>query len=149
MEQAVLGRGHKIKKFDLLDFSAMRRHLDTVKQIKRAATDGEKAVAKTEKEELKVSFITPSIPTFSRFWTFLCSSGVEGLVFMLWFLCVWGGCIPVCNINEKGVLGGVFFVRGYLVRMVRMTYHAVVFACFLRSAQVLLLYRGRPPGDGG
>ena len=53
----MLGKGHKIKKFDLLDFSAMRRHLETVKQIKRAATDGEKAVAKTEKEELKVSTI--------------------------------------------------------------------------------------------
>ncbi|CAM9151439.1 unnamed protein product [Pylaiella littoralis] len=48
----VLGKGHKIKDFKLLDFSAMRAHLDIAKQIKRAATDGEKAAAKTVKEEL-------------------------------------------------------------------------------------------------
>eukprot|EP00752_Nemacystus_decipiens_P006145 g5543.t1 len=50
--KAVLGKGHIIKDFKLLDFSAMRAHLDIVKQIKRAATDGEKAAAKTVKEEL-------------------------------------------------------------------------------------------------
>lgn len=53
-EQGVLGKGHKIKKFDLLDFSAIRAHLETTKQIKRAATDAEKAAAKTVKEELVV-----------------------------------------------------------------------------------------------
>lgn len=53
--QKVLGKGHKIKHFKLLDFSAMRAHLDIAKQIKRAATDGEKAAAKTVKEELTVS----------------------------------------------------------------------------------------------
>lgn len=53
--QAVLGKGHKIKEFKLLDFSAIRDHLHTAKQIKRAATDGEKAAAKTAKEELMVS----------------------------------------------------------------------------------------------
>lgn len=52
--QAVLGKGHIIKDFKLLDFSAMRSHLDISKQIKRAATDGEKAAAKTVKEELMV-----------------------------------------------------------------------------------------------
>lgn len=52
--QKVLGKGHKIKDFKLLDFSAMRAHLDIAKQIKRAATDGEKAAAKTVKEELTV-----------------------------------------------------------------------------------------------
>lgn len=52
--QAVLGKGHKIKEFKLLDFSAMRAHLETAKQIRRAATDGEKAAAKTVKEELMV-----------------------------------------------------------------------------------------------
>ncbi|CAM9286516.1 unnamed protein product, partial [Sphacelaria rigidula] len=50
--KVVLGKGHKIKNFKLLDFTAIREHLDTVKQIKRAATDGEKAAAKTVKEEL-------------------------------------------------------------------------------------------------
>lgn len=55
MVQTVLGKGHKIKDFKLLDFSAMRAHLDIAKQIKRAATDGEKAAAKTAKEELTVS----------------------------------------------------------------------------------------------
>lgn len=53
----MLGKGHKIKDFKLLDFSAMRAHLETAKQIKRAATDGEKAAAKTVKEELTVSFL--------------------------------------------------------------------------------------------
>lgn len=53
--QTVLGKGHKIKDFKLLDFSAMRAHLDIAKQIRRAATDGEKAAAKTVKEELIVS----------------------------------------------------------------------------------------------
>ncbi|CAN0068317.1 unnamed protein product [Hapterophycus canaliculatus] len=53
--KSVLGKGHKIKDFKLLDFSAMRAHLDIAKQIKRAATDGEKAAAKTVKEELTVS----------------------------------------------------------------------------------------------
>lgn len=55
LAQVVLGKGHKIKNFKLLDFTAIREHLDTVKQIKRAATDGEKAAAKTVKEELTVS----------------------------------------------------------------------------------------------
>ncbi|CAB1104174.1 unnamed protein product [Ectocarpus sp. CCAP 1310/34] len=50
--KAVLGKGHFIKDFKLLDFSAIRAHLDITKQIKRAATDGEKAAAKTVKEEL-------------------------------------------------------------------------------------------------
>lgn len=52
--QTVLGKGHKIKKFENLDFSAIRKHLDTLKQIKRAATDGEKAAAKTIKEDISV-----------------------------------------------------------------------------------------------
>lgn len=52
--QKVLGKGHFIKDFNLLDFSAIRAHLDTAKQIKRAATDGEKAAAKTVKDELVV-----------------------------------------------------------------------------------------------
>lgn len=55
--KTVLGKNHKIKDFKLLDFSAMRSHLDTAKQIKRAATDGEKAAAKTAKEELMVRTI--------------------------------------------------------------------------------------------
>ncbi|CBJ32924.1 conserved unknown protein [Ectocarpus siliculosus] len=50
--KAVLGKGHVIKDFKLLDFSAIRAHLDITKQIKLAATDGEKAAAKTVKEEL-------------------------------------------------------------------------------------------------
>lgn len=53
--QTVLGKGHKIKNFKLLDFSAIRAHLDTAKQIKLAATDGEKASAKMTREELTVS----------------------------------------------------------------------------------------------
>lgn len=55
LRKAVLGKGHVIKDFKLLDFSAIRAHLDITKQIKRAATDGEKAAAKTVKEELVVS----------------------------------------------------------------------------------------------
>ena len=55
VSQKVLGKGHKIKDFKLLDFSAIRVHLETAKQIKRAATDGEKAAAKIIKEELMVS----------------------------------------------------------------------------------------------
>eukprot|EP00903_Cladosiphon_okamuranus_P018162 g16712.t1 len=50
--KAMLGKNHPIKDFKLLDFSAMRAHLETAKQIKRAATDGEKAAAKTAKEDL-------------------------------------------------------------------------------------------------
>lgn len=53
----MLGKGHVIKNFKLLDFSAMRAHLEITRQIKRAATDGEKAAAKTAKEELVVSVL--------------------------------------------------------------------------------------------
>lgn len=55
----MLGKGHKIKNFNLLDFSAIRAHLETAKQIKRAATDGEKATAKSVKEELTVGVLIP------------------------------------------------------------------------------------------
>lgn len=48
--QEVLGSGHVIKSFDLLDFSHIRTHLDMQKNLRKAATEEEKAAKKVEKE---------------------------------------------------------------------------------------------------
>merc|ERR1711924_189850 len=47
-----LGRGHKIQKFDKLDFSRIRQHLDREKMIRKAATIEEKAAKKASEEQL-------------------------------------------------------------------------------------------------
>eukprot|EP01039_Chlorochromonas_danica_P009197 gene9197-10157_t len=48
--KAALGEGHVIRSFDKLDFSEIRKHLETQKSLKKAATDEEKLVKKAEKE---------------------------------------------------------------------------------------------------
>ncbi|CAM9248831.1 unnamed protein product [Choristocarpus tenellus] len=47
--KAVLGKGHKITKFELCDFTDMRNHLKLQNDIRKAANDAEKAAAKKVK----------------------------------------------------------------------------------------------------
>jgi DNA topoisomerase-1 len=51
-----LGKDHEIKKFNDLDFSRIREHIDKEKLIKKAATVDEKAAAKEEKMALQGKF---------------------------------------------------------------------------------------------
>ena len=51
-----LGKDHEIKKFEDLDFSRIREHIDKEKLIKKAATVDEKAAAKEEKLGLQAKF---------------------------------------------------------------------------------------------
>lgn len=45
-----LGPSHEIKKFELCDFSKIKAHLDNQKNLRKAASDEEKAKRKAEKE---------------------------------------------------------------------------------------------------
>ncbi|RYH31077.1 hypothetical protein EON65_03480 [archaeon] len=49
--QEVLGTDHQVASVDQLDFSEIRVHLDMQKSLRKAATDEEKAVKKTVKEQ--------------------------------------------------------------------------------------------------
>jgi DNA topoisomerase I len=51
-----LGPSHRIKKFELCDFSHIRAHLETLKSLRKTATDEEKAVKKAEKEEVLLKY---------------------------------------------------------------------------------------------
>lgn len=50
--QGLFPSGNKMKKFDLCDFSVMKEHLDLHKNLRKAATLEEKAVAKGQKDVL-------------------------------------------------------------------------------------------------
>lgn len=52
----VLGPGHKIKKFSLCDFSKIKAFLDLQKNLRKAATDEEKAARKAEKETVLLRY---------------------------------------------------------------------------------------------
>lgn len=51
-----LGPGHEIKKFELCDFRKIKDHLDNQKNLRKTATDEEKALRKIEKEAVLLQY---------------------------------------------------------------------------------------------
>ena len=52
----VLGPGHEIKKFELCDFRKIKDYLDNQKNLRKTATDEEKALRKIEKEAVLLQY---------------------------------------------------------------------------------------------
>jgi DNA topoisomerase-1 len=52
----ILGNGHPIKKFEDCDFTLIRNHLAVQKNLKKVATDEEKALKKEEKERMALKY---------------------------------------------------------------------------------------------
>ena len=52
----VLGSGSVVQKFELCDFSAIKAHLDTEKNLRKAASDEEKLIKKRDKEVMMLRF---------------------------------------------------------------------------------------------
>ena len=51
-----LGPSHEIKKFEMCDFSKIKAYLDNQKNLRKAASDEEKAARKLEKEQLLLRY---------------------------------------------------------------------------------------------
>jgi chromatin segregation and condensation protein Rec8/ScpA/Scc1 (kleisin family) len=80
----ILGNNHKITRFEDCDFTLIKKHLDMQKNLRKVASDSEKAIKKEEKDRLNLKYGYALID--GRLEKVLSSFFISDLVFFTSFL---------------------------------------------------------------